>query len=137
MARRLVVKVTCGAEAPERLSQALTVAATAVASGVETSLWLTGDAVWLGVAGRVPDLALAHSTPLADLVEAVLVGGQVTVCTQCAVRRGITEADLAPGARIAGAATFLAESLADDTQALVYSSGQTRAPDGGAVSWQG
>lgn len=120
MARRLVVKVTCGSEAPERLSQAFTVAATAVASGVETSLWLTGDAVWLGVAGRVPDLALAHSTPLADLVEAVLAGGQVTVCTQCAVRRGIAEGDLAAGARIAGAATFLAESLADDTQALVY-----------------
>ena len=120
MARRLVVKVTCGAEAPERISQALTVAATAVASGVETSLWLTGDAVWLGVAGRVPDLGLEHSTPLSDLVDAVLAGGQVTVCTQCAVRRGIEEADLAPGARIAGAATFLAEALADDTQALVY-----------------
>jgi len=120
VARRLVVKVTCGAEAPERVSQALTVAATAVASGVETSLWLTGDAVWLGVAGRVPDLGLEHSTPLSDLVDAVLSGGQVTVCTQCAVRRGIEEADLAPGARIAGAATFLAEALAEDAQALVY-----------------
>jgi predicted peroxiredoxin len=120
MARRLVVKVTCGAEAPERVSQALTVAATAVASGVETSLWLTGDAVWLGVTGRVPDLGLEHSTPLADLVDSVLAGGQVTVCTQCAVRRDIVEADLAPGARIAGAATFLQEALADDVQALVY-----------------
>lgn len=120
MARRLVVKVTCGAEAPERVSQALTVAATAVASGVETSLWLTGDAVWLGVAGRVPDLGLEHSTSLAELVGSVLAGGQVTVCTQCAVRRGIVEADLAPGARIAGAATFLQEALADDVQALVY-----------------
>lgn len=120
VARRLVVKVTCGTEAPERLSQALTVAATAVASGVGTSLWLTGDAVWLGVTGRVPDVGLEHATPLSDLVDAVLAGGQVTVCTQCAVRRGIVEGDLAPGARIAGAATFLAEALADDAQALVY-----------------
>lgn len=120
MARRLVVKVTCGTEAPERLSQALTVAATAVASGVQTSLWLTGDAVWLGVAGRVPTLDLEHATPIADLVDAVLGGGQVTVCTQCAERRGITADQLAPGARIAGAATFLQESLADDAQALVY-----------------
>lgn len=120
MARRLVIKATCGAEAPERISQALTVAATAVASGVELSLWLTGDAVWLGVAGKVPDLGLAHSTPLVDLVDAVLDGGTLTVCTQCATRRGITAEDVAPGVRIAGAATFLEEALRDDTQALVY-----------------
>ena len=55
MARNLVVTVTCGAEQPEKLSQALTIAATAVASGVEVSLWLTGDSVWLAVPGRVPD----------------------------------------------------------------------------------
>ena len=33
--RTLVVKLTSGVEAPERLSQAFTVAATAVASGVD------------------------------------------------------------------------------------------------------
>lgn len=36
--RRLVVKVTVGAEAAERCNQAFTVAATAVAAGVEVSL---------------------------------------------------------------------------------------------------
>lgn len=120
MARRLVVKVTCGADDAERLSQALTVAATAVASGVDVSLWLTGEATWLAVPGRVPDLGLAHAVPLADLVAAVLAGGRTTVCTQCAARRGITPGDLADGARIAGAASFLEEALADDVQALVY-----------------
>jgi len=118
--RRLVVKVTCGAEEPERLSQALTVAATAVASGVEVSLWLTGEATWLGVAGRVPDLGLDHAAPLPDLVESVLAGGRTTVCTQCAARRSITTEDLARGVRVAGAATFLDEILGDDVQALVY-----------------
>lgn len=120
MARSLVLKVTCGAEAPERLSQALTVAATAVASGVDVSLWLTGDAVLLGVPGRVPDLGLEHSAPLSDLVDAVLAGGTMTVCTQCAKRRGLEQSDLAPGVRIAGAATFVEESLAEGAQALVY-----------------
>ena len=118
--RRLVVKVTCGAEDSERLSQALTVAATAVASGVDVSLWLTGDATWLGVPGRVPDLGLDHATPLADLVASVLAGGRTTVCTQCAARRGIMTETLADGVRIAGAATFLDEVLGDDVQALVY-----------------
>jgi len=120
MARSLVVKVTCGVEAPERLSQALTVAATAVAAGVTTSVWLTGDAVWCAVPGRAPELDLVHAASLADLVEAVRLGGALTVCTQCAARRGLTEADLADGVRIAGAATFLEESLADGAQALVY-----------------
>ena len=120
MARALVVKVTCGAEAAERLSQAFTVAATAVASGVETSVWLTGDSVWCAVPGRCPDLGLEHAAPLDALVETVLAGGRVTVCTQCAARRGISEADLPEGVRIAGAATFLEESLADGAQALVY-----------------
>ncbi|MEI6229522.1 MAG: sulfur reduction protein DsrE, partial [Actinomycetes bacterium] len=37
MTQQLVVKVTCGIEAPERLSQGVTVAATAVASGINVS----------------------------------------------------------------------------------------------------
>jgi predicted peroxiredoxin len=120
MARRLVLKVTCGPDDAERLSQALTVAATAVASGVDVSLWLTGDATWLGVAGRIPDLGLPNAVPLADLVSAVAAGGRITVCTQCAARRGIEVGDLLDGVRIAGAATFVEEVVADDVQALVY-----------------
>jgi predicted peroxiredoxin len=50
----------------------------------------------------------------------VLGGGRVTVCTQCAARREITEEDLLPDVRIAGAAVFVEESLADGAQALVY-----------------
>ena len=52
MARTLVVKVTCGAEDPERCNQAFTVAAAAVASGADVSLWLTGEAAWFAVPGR-------------------------------------------------------------------------------------
>ena len=74
MVASLVVKVTCGAEAPERCNQALTVAATALAAGAEVSVWLTGEAVWLAVPGTV-DLDLPHATPVADLVAAVLDGG--------------------------------------------------------------
>jgi predicted peroxiredoxin len=44
----------------------------------------------------------------------------VTVCSQCAARRDITPADLIDGVRIAGAATFVAEVVADGAQALVY-----------------
>ncbi|WP_137293715.1 DsrE family protein [Nocardioides dongxiaopingii] len=120
MTRPLAVKITCGAEAPERANQGLTVAGAAVAAGAEVSLWLTGDAVWFGVRERCPDLGLAHATPAADLVEVVRSGGRVTVCSQCATRRSITEADLVEGARIAGAASFAELVLQPDVQALVY-----------------
>lgn len=120
MARSLVVKVTAGADAPERCSQAFTVAATAVASGVPTSLWLTGESAWFAVPGRAEAFDLPHAAPLADLLAAVLAAGSVTLCTQCAARRGITPDDVLPGVRLGGAPTFLEECLADGAQALVY-----------------
>lgn len=116
----LVVKVTVGVEAPERCSQAFTVAATAVASGVAVSLWLTGDAAWLAVPGRAAALELPYAAPLGDLLVAVLLAGRVTVCSQCAARRGLEVADLLEGVRVAGATTFVEEVLAVGARALVY-----------------
>jgi predicted peroxiredoxin len=111
---------TAGRAEAERCAQAFTVAATAVAAGAEVSLWLTGEAVWLAVPGRAEDFDLPHSAPLAELRDAVLAGGRLTVCTQCAARRGLTADDLIDGTVIAGAATFVDEVLRGDAQALVY-----------------
>ena len=120
MARNLVIKVTAGADEPERCNQAFTVAAAAVASGVPVSLWLTGESAWFSLPGRAEGFSLPHAAPLADLLASVLALGTVTVCTQCAARRDITPADMISGIRIAGAATFVAEVVADNAQALVY-----------------
>jgi predicted peroxiredoxin len=118
--RSLRIKVTCGSEAAERCNQAFTVAATAVAAGADVGLWLTGEAAWFGVPGRAEAFELPLAAPLKDLLDAVIAGGQVTVCTQCADRRGITADDVLDGIRIAGAAVFTEEILGDDVQALVY-----------------
>jgi predicted peroxiredoxin len=120
VARTLVIKVTAGKDEPERCNQAFTVAAAAVASGVSVSLWLTGESAWFGLPGRAAEFSLPHAAPLADLLASVLALGTVTVCGQCAARRDISQADLLDGIRIAGAATFVAEVMADDAQALVY-----------------
>lgn len=118
--RSLVVKATSGLDRPEAANQAFTVAAAAVAAGVEVSVWLTGEAAWFGLPGRAAELELEHAAPLPDLLEAVLAAGTLTVCTQCAARRGITADDVLPGVRIAGAAVFVEEALRDGAQALVY-----------------
>lgn len=119
-ATALVVKVTCGAEALERLTQGFTVAATALASGLDVSLWLTGDATWMAVAGRAEEAVLPHSAPLAELRDSLLEGARVTVCGQCAARRDLTEDDLLPGATIRGAAAFVEEVVAPGSRSLVY-----------------
>ncbi|MFC8731845.1 DsrE family protein [Luteimicrobium sp. NPDC057192] len=118
--RTLVVKTTSGTDRPEATNQAFTVAATAVAAGVPVSLWLTGESAWFGVPGRAAELVLEHAAPLPDLLDAVLAAGSVTVCTQCAARRGITPDDVLPGVRIAGAPVFVEEVMAPGAQALVY-----------------
>lgn len=119
-ARTLVIKATSGLDAAERCSQAFTVAATAVAAGVPVSLWLTGESAWFGLPGRAAQFDLPHAAPLPDLLDAVLEAGSVTVCTQCAARRGIGPQDVLPGVRIAGAAAFVEEVTAPGAQALVY-----------------
>lgn len=120
MGRSLVVKVTAGEDAPERCAQAFTVAATALSAGASVSLWLTGESSWFALPGRAATFELPHSAPLPDLLDALLAGGTVTLCTQCAARRGITPERVLPGIRIAGAAVFVEEILADGVQAVVY-----------------
>jgi predicted peroxiredoxin len=119
--RSLVVKVTCGTEALERLNQGFTVAATALAAGVEVSLWLTGDATFMAVPGRAELVDLPDAVPLAELRDLLLEGARVTVCGQCAARRGLTA--IRPhraGAGIRGAAAFVEEVMAPGARSLVY-----------------
>lgn len=120
MARSLVVKVTAGADSPERCAQAFTVASVAAASGIEVSLWLTGESAWFALPGKAAAFSLPHSEPLERLLATVLELGRITLCTQCAARRDIAPSDVIEGIRIAGAAVFVQESCADDAQALVY-----------------
>jgi predicted peroxiredoxin len=120
VSKKLVIKVTAGADAPERCSQAFTVATVAVASGVEVSLWLTGESSWFALPGRAAEFELPHAAPLPELLATLLAAGQVTLCTQCAARRGIEPGDTLPGVRIAGAQVFVSEVMADGVQALVY-----------------
>lgn len=116
--RPLVVKLTAGADAPERCLQGLTVASIAAASGATVSVWLTGESVRLAVPGG--ELVIPESPPASELLAGLLALATVTACTQCLARRDLTEADLLPGVRVGGAAGFVAEALVEDAQALVY-----------------
>jgi predicted peroxiredoxin len=118
--RSLLVMCTAGADDPERCNQAFTVASAGVAAGADVGLWLTGDAAWFAVPGKAEEFHLDKATPLAELRDLVLESGRLTVCSQCAARRGITEKDVLAGVRTAGAVVFTEEALGDGVQALVY-----------------
>jgi predicted peroxiredoxin len=115
-----MVKVTCGSEDAERCNQAFTVAAAAVAGGADVSFWMTGEAAWFALPGRADEFWLPQATPLAELLAALVEGGSVTVCSQCAGRREIGEEDVIYGIRIAGATVFAEKALDDGVQVLVY-----------------
>ena len=116
----LVIKLASGATEAERVMQAFSVASTALAAGLEVSLWLTGEASWFAIPGRAEEFTLPHSAPLYELLSALIENGTVTLCTQCAIRRDIEEGDQIKGIRIAGSATFVEEITREGTQALVY-----------------
>ena len=120
MARTLIVKATAGADAPERCAQAFTVAATG-GRGRRGGFVVADRRVGLVRPARPGgEFELPHSAPLAGPAGRRAGRRQVTLCTQCAARRDITAADVLPGVRIAGAAAFVEECLADGAQALVY-----------------
>lgn len=118
--RTLVIKCTSGVEDAERLNQAWTVAASAVAAGATVDLWLTGEATWLAVPGRAEEFTLPGAMPLAEIRDLLIGSARLIVCTQCAQRRGLEQDDLVPGVVIAGSASFVEAVLADGVQALVY-----------------
>ncbi len=113
-----MIKIVGSFREPERATTALSVSAAAASAGVALSLWLAGDAVWLAV---TPEHRGAAVDPEAEeLLAAVLPHAGAAVCARCAERRGITADHLTAGARIAGAAAFVAAVTEPGAQALVY-----------------
>jgi len=116
----LVIKLTCGLESPERVSQAFSVASAALASGIKVSFWLTGDAAYFAVPGKAAEFELPHAASLEDQLNALVAGARVVLCSQCAVRRNINDGDQIKGIVIEGAASFVEEITRESTQAIVY-----------------
>lgn len=108
MTERLLINCTYGEDEAERATVPYIVASTAVASGQEAIVVCTAEGVWTGVAGRQEGIAEDGMPPLVDLYGQLIDGGgEVWLCSACTNLRGITEDDLARGARIVGAAQIV------------------------------
>jgi uncharacterized protein len=116
----IVVSLASSHNDPDRATVAFVVANAAVASGQETSVFLSSDGAWLGGVGQAEKINEEGFAPLADLMSGFLqAGGRLLVCSPCAKKRGIGEDQLVPGAQIAGGAT-LVSLLVDGAQCVSY-----------------
>jgi predicted peroxiredoxin len=105
---RLLFHCTHGQDDPERAIVPFIAANVAAAAGQEAAVLLTIEGAWLCKRGEAEQVEAAGFPRLAELLASfVEAGGEIWGCSACTTPRGITEADLVPGARIVGAAAIV------------------------------
>jgi predicted peroxiredoxin len=103
MANKAVISLTTGLEDPEKVTVAYLVAVGAAESGRDTLMFLTKEAVRLGLDGVAIGVACDGCPPLADLVERYeAAGGRYYVCPVCFNAKRLDDATLIAGAEIQG-----------------------------------
>ena len=105
---KLLINATHGKEDPERATLAFVVGNVAASADKETIVLLTIDGAWLATKGYAEQIHKEGFQPLKDVMKSFLDnGGQIWACGSCTKPRGITEADLIPGAKIVTAANVV------------------------------
>ncbi len=105
----ILVSLASSHDNTDRATVGFVVAGAAAASGQDTTVFLSADGAWLGKKGEADKIHEDGFAPLADLMAGfVEAGGKIIVCSPCAKKRGIAQADLVDGAVIAGGAAVFA-----------------------------
>jgi predicted peroxiredoxin len=101
---KVVINLATGLEDPERVTVAFLVGGAAAEQGREVAMFMTKEAVRLGLPGIADAVACEGCPPLARLFDQYAeAGGQLFVCPICFKARKLDEAQLVANARIAGA----------------------------------
>ena len=105
MPGKVVVNLATGLnEDAERVTVAFLVAGAALDAGKQVGMWLTRDAVRLGLPGEAEGEACDGCPPLERLfAQFAEKGGELMVCPICFNARKLDEADLVANARLVGA----------------------------------
>lgn len=110
---KLLINCTHGKEDPERATLAFVVGNVAASADKETIVLLTIEGAWLATKGYAEKIYKEGFQPLGDVIKSFLEnGGQIWACGACTKPRGITEADLIPGAKIVTAANVVEQLVA-------------------------
>src|SRR5919202_4420189 len=111
---KVVINLATGVEDAERVTVAFLVGGAALEKGKRVAMFLTKEAVRLGLPGYAEATACDGCPPLSRLFEQYADGGgELLVCPICFSARKLEESSLAANARLAGA-TPLWQWIADD-----------------------
>jgi uncharacterized protein len=108
MSRPLLIHCTFGKEDPERAILPFIVGNVAVTADQQATIFLTIEGVRLATKGYASGVTKEGIPPLNEILQSFLDnGGELWACGACTKPRGITEADLIPGAKIVTAANLV------------------------------
>ena len=101
---KVVINLATGLEDAERVTVAFLVAGAALEKGKRVAMFLTKEAVRLGVPGYAEATACEGCPPLSRLMQQFADGGgELLVCPICFNARGLDDSNLVPHARLGGA----------------------------------
>ena len=101
---KVVINLATGLEDPERVTVAFLVGGAAAEQGKQVAMFLTKEAVRLGIPGIAEGVACDGCPPLARLFQQFAEnGGQLLVCPICFNSRKLEGTELVGNARLAGA----------------------------------
>jgi predicted peroxiredoxin len=101
---KVVINLATGIEDAERVTVAFLVGGAALEQGKQVAMFLTKEAVRLGLPGYAEATACDGCPPVSRLFQQFAAGGgELLVCPICFSARKLQEASLVPNARLAGA----------------------------------
>ena len=101
---KVVINLATGLEDAERVTVAFLVAGAALEKGKQVAMFLTKEAVRLGLPGDSEAIACDGCPPVSRLCEQYAEGGgELLVCPICFNARKLDESALVSNARLAGA----------------------------------
>jgi len=117
---KVLVNCTHGKEDAERATLPFIVGNVAATADQEAVVLLTIEGVWLATEGYADRVQKDGFQPAREVIDSfVSNGGQVWACGACTKPRGITDADLIPGAKIVTAANVV-EYMAQGASTLSF-----------------
>jgi predicted peroxiredoxin len=115
---KVVINLSTGLEDSERVTVAFLVGGAAAEQGKDVAMFLTKEAVRIGLPGYADGVACDGCPPLAWLVQQYAEnGGQLFVCPICFGARKLDEEALLANAKLAGA-TPLWEWIGDEPTSI-------------------
>ena len=117
---KVVINLATGHEDADRVTVAFLVATAALNQGKAVTMFLTKEAVRLGLPGYAEAVEVAGAPPVSRLFEQYAeAGGELLVCPICFEARQLDQDALVENARIAGA-TPLWEWIGDGATVFSY-----------------